>query len=301
MNQEKIVTISIVMAASAVFVCLASAFFSYRAYVNSQQLTAEYRNELMALKQSYALLEEQYAGSTNLTQSASNVPLPAPREKAKPGSDQDNSVQRLEKIINSTGLGQLAAGENIDPTILAKVYEDYALQDQVRIYHEQTLVKNREMHQSDREEYDEEVMTLYEQARLRRRGEGNTEDREKAFNELLIKYPDAYATGMAIAERALRSAFRRNDADVQNYYNMLQESEYFSNIVTDRGMEAMPSLESYLAYTHIRDGRVEEATALIQSLEGNYPGSYVLMRGGDRRMKWVPAGQVVQNLKGMIE
>ena len=136
---------------------------------------------------------------------------------------------------------------------------------------------------------------------MRRRGEGNAEDREKAFNELLIKYPDAYATGMAIAERALRSAFRRNDADVQNYYNMLQENEYFSNIVTDRGMEAMPSLESYLAYTHIRDGRVEEATVLIQSLEGNYPGSYVLIRGNDRRMKWVPASQVVQNLKGMIE
>ena len=116
MNQEKIVTISIVMAVSAVLVCLASVFFSYRAYVNSQQLAADYRNELTALKQSHALLEERVAGGSltagvaDSKQSVSNVPSSAPGKAGKPGPGQENSVQRLEQIINSTGLSIFIKG-----------------------------------------------------------------------------------------------------------------------------------------------------------------------------------------------
>jgi hypothetical protein len=180
-------------------------------------------------------------------------------------------------------------------------YEDYALQDQVGNYREQILAKNHELHQLDRNQYNEELMTLYERARLRRRGAGNAEDQEKAFSEMLTKFPDAYATGMVIAERALRSAFMRNSNDVEEYYGMLNDNDKFSNIVTDRGMEAMPNLENYLAYNYIREGRIEEARVFIESLESKYVNSFVLTRGIDRRFKWLPVSQAAENLRRLIE
>jgi hypothetical protein len=106
---------------------------------------------------------------------------------------------------------------------------------------------------------------------------------------------------MAIAERALRSAFRQKSNDVEEYYGMLRENDMFSTIVTDRGMEAMPNLENYLAYSYIREGRVEEAQIFIESLESKYANSFVLTRGADRRFKWLPASQAADNLRMLIE
>jgi hypothetical protein len=144
-------------------------------------------------------------------------------------------------------------------------------------------------------------MVLYDRAQLRRRGVGNPEDQENAFNEMLAKFPDAYATGMAIAERGLRSAFLRKGDDVKEYYSMLSENDKFSNIVTDLGTEAMPNLENYLAYSYIQEGRVEDALVFIGLLERKYANSFVLTRGADRRLKWIPASQAAENLRMLIE
>jgi hypothetical protein len=37
---------------------------------------------------------------------------------------------------------------------------------------------------------------------------------------MLVKYPEAYATGMAIAKRAFVSSFRRNTTAVEKYYDI---------------------------------------------------------------------------------
>jgi hypothetical protein len=314
MNTEKLWIVSIIVAVSAAVICTASAFFSYRVYVSSRKLVTEYGDDLSALRQSHAELEKQFITITKEqklieNKSAENNFNPDPlKEKAlasesegESASDHRKKVQQLTQIVSSTGLDQLAASEDLDPTILAKIYEEYALQDQVSNYREQILARNRELHQLDRNQYDEELTTLYDRARLRRRGEGNAEDQEKAFSEMLTKFPDAYATGMAIAERALRSAFRQRNNDVEEYYGMLRENDMFSTIVTDRGMEAMPNLENYLANRYIREGRVEEAQVFIESLEGKYADSFVLTRGADRRFKWLPASQVAENLRMLIE
>jgi hypothetical protein len=314
MNREKIWIVGIIVAVSAAVICAASALFSYRVYVSSRKLVTEYRNDLFDLRQSYAELGKQFATITDdqklfQNKSAENNFNPNPlKEKAlasrnedESASDQRKKVQQLAQIISSTGLDQLAASEDLDPTILAKIYEEYALQDQVSNYREQTLARNHEQHQLDRNQYHEELTALYDRARLRRRGEGNAKDQEKAFSEMLTKYPDAYATGMAIAERALRSAFRQKSNDVEKYYGMLRENDMFSTIVTDRGMEAMPNLENYLAYSYIREGRVEEAQVFIEALESKYADSFVLTRGADRRFKWLPASQAAENLRMLIE
>jgi len=314
MNREKIWMVSVIVAVSSAVICMASIFFSYRVYVSSRKLVAEYRDDLSALRQSYTELEKQFttiANKQKLFQDKSTInklshsPLKDPTltSGSADGSTTDHrkKVQQLAQIISSTGLDQLAAGEDLDPTILSKIYEDYALQDLVSNYREQILARNRELHELDRNQYQEEVMDLYDRARLRRRGEGNADDREKAFSEMLNKFPDAYATGMAIAERGLRSVFMRKSNDVEEYYSMLREQDKFSNIATDRGTEAMPNLENYLAYSYIREGRVEEAQVFIDSLESKYANSFVLTRGADRRLKWIPASQAAENLRMLIE
>ena len=118
---------------------------------------------------------------------------------------------------------------------------------------------------------------------------------------MLAKFPDAYANGMAIAERGLRAAFLRKGNDVEEYYNMLSENDKFQNIVTDRGMEALPNLENYLARRYIREGRFEDAQVFIESLESKYANSFIISRGPNRRIKWIPASQAAENLRMLIE
>ncbi len=302
MDPEKIKNISVTVAVLSALICLASIFFSYRVYISSKKLVTEYRDDLAALRQSYAELEKQYISAENsIGPSPFKKPPLATRSENESDSGQRKKVQQLAEIISSTGLDQLAANEDLDPTILSKIYEDYALQDMVSTYREQTLARNRELHQLDRSQYNEELMDLYDRARLRRRGAGNPEDREKAFNEMLAKFPDAYATGMAIAERGLRAAFLRKGNDVEEYYNRLSENDKFQNIVTDRGMEAMPNLENYLARRYIREGRFEDAQVFIESLESKYANSFIISRGPNRRIKWIPATQAAENLRMLIE
>ena len=202
MDPEKIKNVSVIVAVLSAVICMASIFFSYRVYVASQKLVTEYRDELEALRQSYAELEKQYKSvENNIGRSPFKKPPLALRSENESDPDQHKKVQQLAQIISSTGLDQLAASEDLDPTILSKIYEDYALRDMVSNYREQTLARNRELHQLDRSQYNEELMALYDRARLRRRGAGNPEDQAKAFNEMLAIVPDAYATGMGIAER----------------------------------------------------------------------------------------------------
>jgi hypothetical protein len=273
----------------------------------------KHRDDLAALRQSYAKLEKEFnaiADKQKLPQnrSAQYDPVHSPlgRRSVTSGSNDEaaseplGQIQQHAEIISSTGLDQLASSEGLDPTILSKIYEDYALRDSVSSYRQQILERNRELHQSDRNQYNEELMALYERARIRP-GQGNAEDREEAFKELLTKFPDAYATGMAIAERGLMSAFMRKNQDVEEYYVMLNENDKFSDIVTDWGAEAMPNLENYLANSYIGEGRIEEALVFIESLESKYPDSFVLTRGDGFRPKWLPASQAAENLRMLIE
>jgi hypothetical protein len=310
MNSEKIRFISVIVAVSSAVVCIVSIVFSYQVYVSSRKLVTEYREDLFALRESYAVLEDQFVAE-NLFQnkSAANKFGPSLIKESRLSSgnedvsaaDQLKKIQELAHIISSIGLDQLAANENLDPKILSKIYEEYALQELVSNYQEQTVAMNRELHELDQNQYHEELMALYDRARLRRPGVGNADDQEKAFNEMLTKFPDAYATGMAIAERGLRSALLQNSKDAEEYYSLLRENDKFSNIVTDRGTEALPNLENYLAYSYIKEGRVEEARVHIESLENNYADSFVITRGANRRFKMLPASQAAQNLRNLID
>ena len=77
---------------------------------------------------------------------------------------------------------------------------------------------------------------------------------------------------------------------------MLQGNENFSDVITDRGIEAMPNIEYYLARQYIREGRSEDARALIESLENNYPESLLFIRRRGKGLTWQPVSRQVSNL-----
>jgi hypothetical protein len=89
--------------------------------------------------------------------------------------------------------------------------------------------------------------------------------------------------------------------EVQAILNMLSENDKFQNIVTGRGMEALPNLENYLARRYIREGRFEDAQVFIESLQSKYANSFIISREPNRRIKWIPATQAAENLRMLIE
>ena len=285
----------------------AALFFSYNAYTSSIEVEKNYRQSLGQLNQEIAALKAQLAtiqvqaevGSTQtLSKTGNAVTL---KNKGDSLVSQRNAVLRLEKIVESTGLEQLAAKEDMNPALLSEMYAEFADRRQTGMQHEQLLQINAELHKADVDRYGPELMALYEQARLRRRGDTDRQESDRAFAELLAKYPDAYATGMAIAERALISGFRRDTVEVEKYYDMLRQNENFSNVVTDRGVEAVPNIEYYLARQYLRQGSIDSALPLIESLEKNYADSRLFTGRFGSRQRWQPVSQVIPTLRQEAE
>ena len=286
----------------SVIIC-AALFFSYRAFIATNRIEKNFGQSLGELEQEVSRLKAQLATARNRTENYSAQTYTKTGRAVTAGSKKEAvgkeraAIRRLEKIVESTGLEQLAANQDMDPTILLEIYDEYADRKQVDHRREQQLENNRDLHQADADQYGEELMALYERARLRRGGGTDRQERDSAFAELIAKYPEANATGMAIAERALVSGFRRNTSEVEKYYDMLRENENFSHIVTDRGVEAMPNVEYYLARQYLRQGDNDNALALIESLEKNYPDSLLFTGRSGSGRRWQPVSQVVAKLR----
>jgi len=300
--------LTVILLAFFLFVAAGAAlFFSYKAYRFSTEMDKQYRQSIGQLAQEIASLKDQLTtqgmqAEADSTQTVSRTGIAvALNSKEAPLASQREAVRRLEKIIESTGLEQLAANENMDPAVLSEMYEEYADRRQAVQQQEMLLQVNAELHKADDDRYGPELMALYERARLRRRSDAERQESDKAFAELTAKYPDAYATGMAIAERALVSGFRRNTADVEKYYDMLRQNGNFTNVVTDRGVEAMPNIEYYLARQYLREGSIDSAQTLIESLEKNYFDSRLFTGRFGGRQHWQPVSQVIYSLRQEAE
>jgi len=308
--------LGLVISIFAVAACFVAVIVRYRSYNAAEQYKNAYQSELEALRREVdglnkklktitgKSIQTQMPSTESISQRTAGDDQPLDSKAlSKRTAMQQESLTRLQRIVESTGLDQLATRENIDPEILQEIYEQYTERKQVASHRQNLLEQNSQMHSDDAENYDKELNTLYQRAHLRTIRDLHNEDSKKAFNLMLEKYPEANATGMVIAERALFSAWRRNAEDVEKYYNMLQENpnENFLNVITDRGIEAVPNLERYLAWQYMKGGRNKEAAYLIESLERNYPESLLIVRRGMGRPRWVPASQVVPKLKQQNE
>ena len=310
MKLDNHLKISIGVALTAVLISVVTGIYSYHASSSFRDLQKNNGQALRSLQQEVVRLEERIAGFNEKLAAAQDQPHRAavyPDAKnlktsaSQPSGSQLQTLRQMEDILDSTGLAQLAENENVDPDILQQMYDEYAQRKQIASYRQQLLQEDGERLGADRKNYDEELMSLYELARRRRGSDTDRETREKAFEEMLEKYPNAYATAKVIAERAVRSAFRRNTTAVEEYYNLLNQNNKFSTVTTDRGMEVLPNIEHYLAQQYLRDGRIEDARVLRDSLELNFFDSYILTRNPGSGWKWLPVSQVVSKLDQQIK
>jgi len=181
----------------------------------------------------------------------------------------NDSMFQLEQIVDSSGLKAFATNEMVDPLILKEVYDEYHEKKLVKTHREKMGEMNDIFHVADNESYDEELQKTYEKARFHWGQKDKPEMRKKALDELLETYPDAYATGMILAENAMVSAVKNDLEGAERYYGMLADNSNFSEVVTDWNLKAVPTMQYYLATKYIEKNRIDEAYRMINELERN--------------------------------
>ena len=181
----------------------------------------------------------------------------------------NDSLFQLEQIVDSSGIKAFATNEMVDPLILKEVYDEYHEKKLVKTHREKMEEMNDTFHVADNESYDEELQKTYEKARFHWGKKDKPEMRKKALDELLETYPDAYATGMILAENAMVSAVKNDLAGAEQYYSMLADNSNFSEVVTDWNLKAVPTMQYYLATQYIEKNRIDEAYRMINELERN--------------------------------
>lgn len=193
----------------------------------------------------------------------------------------DDSLARLESIIDYIGLEDIATNMHMDPTIL----RDVVLEHAERRYIANQQAQVRELHAAhisyDNEVYGPEVNELYQQARFR--GRRNDEERERAYQDLLERYPDSYAAGMILAERAVGNLFRGNTEEAERYYQQLRNHDLHAHTVSEWGVDSVPTVQAFLARRYVREGRYDDAHALLNDMEQNYGDAVVFTFGGGER------------------
>jgi hypothetical protein len=105
--------------------------------------------------------------------------------------------------------------------------------------------------------------------------EGKTK-RTDALNKLVEEFPEAYSTGVAVAEQALNEALDGNTGQVESYLQTLKESAQYGDIVTDQGVDALPNIQAFLARQYIDQNRVDEASSLLEDLSQNHSDSLII-------------------------
>ncbi len=285
--------------------CIATGIISYNLYISAKEVEQTCMLSIQALQQDIRRIEVGIAAIKAGTKHSYDLTSePLEKNAGKNGSDgltelNHDELMRLKKIIQSTGLEKLASMENIDPAVLQDLYDKHTERENIRSYHQSLLERNSEQHTMDKERYDEELNRLYNLARFRRGTVSGSGERETAFDELLSKYPDAYATAMVVAERAIMAGFRRDFEKVENYYDILIKTgnQDVPSVVTDRGTEALPNIEHTLARHYISTGRTREADQMIESLESNYNDSMVVVRKRGSGPFLQPISKVIEELK----
>ncbi len=196
------------------------------------------------------------------------------------------------------------ANGKVNPEVLSRMSDHFLRLENITKKQRDLMQRNREQRRADLEKYGQKLLDLY--AAARPGGNGQTDEAsqkasDEAFASLVSQYPTANSTGMAIAERALNAALDLNSDEVIQYYNMLKSSDAYAHVVTDNGMEAIPTLQSYLVQDYLSRGQIAEARALITDMRNNYADSVILDRSPDSpEPVWRSGAEVANNLEQLI-
>jgi TolA-binding protein len=315
-------TMSTTMQVAIIAVGVAAVAVSYHALRTAQDNNADLDQRLGQLQQQLTdtrtrvdALAEQFTSASAVTGRATIVdqtvaaydaPVPADSDGAVIDSllTLEGAVSRLEEIVDVSGVEGIATNREVDPQMLKAMVGEYS--ERRRAQENRDTMRERFQVSTDQEfeRHGEELQSLFERSRMRFGRRGNDEDRQAAFTELQEKYPDSYATAVAIGEQALGAAFRRDLGAVEQYHQQLEDHQYGASVSTEWGVEVTPSVKYYLANQYIRDGRYGEAEPLLESLEEDFASSYVFTTGR-RRMspedRFQPVSRAVSDLRARAE
>lgn len=197
---------------------------------------------------------------------------------------------------------QPAGGNGSQPPGTTRPGTPAEVSPQVLASHRKDLIdRNATYHQQDRERYGDKVATYYQAARADAGPLVSNSESDKAFSQLVSEYPEANATAMVIAEKAMQAAGRDNTLAVEEYYNMLEDKENAASIVLDSGVEAMPAIQSYLAYQYIQQGRTQEAETLLTNLEATNTSGLIAVPGPKGEPEYRPVSEVIGVMRQQMQ
>lgn len=196
-------------------------------------------------------------------------------EQARRIEDLERQLAQITRVMRASGLdaaAPLLSGPPGSAPLLTTLGEQYATRARFEESRQRLSERAAQMRQRDLETYgqgDFQRMTeLSQKARPRRGNETQAEraEREAALGSLMTQYPESWATSVAVAEQALDAARNRNTQSVEMYYESLVGTSPYNEVVTEQGIDAIPTLQTYLARQYIEEGRNAEASAILDAL-----------------------------------
>jgi len=290
MNKSSTVTVAVVGLGGLAVLGLGMAIFSFGVTKKTGQDTMR---AVQSLERRLRTMEMQLA---QMDPRRGPLPGHAAGQRPPPGGMPGTSGQPAGVTPEA-----LAAG-NVSPEVLNRMSEHYLQMENITKLQRTLVQRNREQHRADLEKYGQKVMDLYAAARPAGEDAAAQQASDEAFSTLLSQYPEANATAMALAERGLSSALDQNSADVLAYYNQLKSNDAYAQVVMDNGVEAIPTLQSYLVQDYLSKGQINEARALITDMKNSYGSSVILDRSPDSmEPTWRSVTEVANNLERLID
>ncbi|MCK7578297.1 MAG: hypothetical protein MZV65_22855 [Chromatiales bacterium] len=196
-------------------------------------------------------------------------------EQARRIEGLERQLAQITRVMRASGLDAAApmlSGAPGSEPLLTALGEQYATRARFEESRQRLSERATQMRRRDLETYGQSdfqrLTELSQQARPRRGNETQAEraEREAALNSLMTQYPESWATSVAIAEQALDAAMNRNTQSAEMYYESLVGTSPYNEVVTEQGIDAVPTLQTYLARQYIQEGRNAEASAILDAL-----------------------------------
>lgn len=297
MNELKLSPLILGLIAVVLMMNIAAIVISYESLSMARQVQAD-ASVLGGLQEQVDRMRSEIDGMTRkMTQGPAQIGRPVGPPPSFGG---------FQRTLPPTSLADLPSvkrppgGNSLQPAQADNPQAGSVTPQEVASHRKDLIDRNNELHQQDAYRYGNKLAEVYNTARGNPGPIGSSSESEKAFTQMLTQYPDANATGMVIAEKAMQAAGQANTLAVEQFYNLLQEKQDFASIVTDAGVEALPAIQTYLAHQYIQQGRTADAESLLQSLESGNSRGLVAVPGPKGDPEYRPVTEVVSGLRAQM-
>lgn len=226
-------------------------------------------------------------------------------EQARRIEGLERQLAQITRVMRASGLdtaAPLLSGPPGSEPLLTTLGEQYATRARFEESRQRLSERAAQMRQRDLETYGQSdfqrLTELSQQARPRRGNETQAErsEREAALNSLMTNYPESWATSVAVAEQALDAAMNRNTQSAEMYYESLISTSPYAEVVTEQGIDAIPTLQTYLARQYIQEGRTAEASAILDALSAQ-PDRLIIEPNAMGEPTTQPVSEIVNDLR----